>query len=427
MNKIIYKNKNTLRGVFEVDGDKSISHRGIIIGAIAEGVTEIKNFLTGDDCLATIDCFRNLGIKIELNNTTITIYGNGLKGLTQPKNILDIRNSGTTIRLVSGVLSGQDFASTLTGDSSIKKRPMDRVLIPLRAMGANIKCQNNIYPPINIVGANLKPIEYTLPIASAQVKSAILLAGLYTNGKLIVNEPIATRNHTELMLNYFGANIYKKDSQIISLPVKRLVAKKISVPGDISSAAFFIVAALICENSHITIKNVGFNPTRIGLITALKQMGANIVIKNKRLLSHEEVCDIEVKHSKLRGIDIYGKLIPCMIDEIPIFAIAALFAKGKTIIRNAEELQFKESNRIKSLVTELKKLGAKIEETNDGMIIEGGHLLYGNKLSSYNDHRIAMSLVIASLKTFGHTEIDNINCMQISFPNFFNILKRIIV
>lgn len=415
----------SLNGEIEVDGDKSISHRAIIIGSIAEGTTEINNFLNGDDCISTIECFKSLGIKIELNNKTAVVHGKGFTGFTKPKRVLNVGNSGTTMRLLCGILSAQNFSSTLTGDDSIKKRPMNRVSIPLKKMGANIDCQNDIYPPIKIQGQNINAIEYTLPVASAQVKSAILLASLFAKTPTIINEPIATRNHTELMINFFGGNIYKENTKVISTPVERLEARQIDIAGDISSAAFFIVAAIICENSHIVIKNVGLNPTRTGIITALKQMGGDIKIRNKRMLSCEEVCDIEVKSSMLTAIEIQGDIIPTMIDEIPIFSIASLFAKGTTVIRNAEELKIKESNRIKVLATEIKKLGGKVEETLDGLIIEGGHPLYATKVSAHNDHRIAMSLAIVGLKTTGTTEIDSTDCINVSFPNFFSILEKL--
>jgi len=406
--------------VIEVDGDKSISHRAVMIGAIAEGTTVIHNFLNGADCVSTIECFRSMGIKIELDNKTVVVHGKGLYGLTQPSQALDVGNSGTTIRLLCGLLSAQNFSSTLTGDDSIKKRPMDRVITPLQMMGADIT-----YPPININGKKINSVEYTLPVASAQVKSAILFASLFAETETIINEPIPTRNHTELMLNYFGGKIHTENKKIISTPIKRLEAKEITIPNDISSAAFFIVASLICENSYVTLTNVGVNPTRMGLITTLQKMGGDIKLKNHKTLANEPVCDIEVKSSKLTATEISGDIIPSMIDEIPIFSIAALFATGTTIIKNAEELKFKESNRLSALATELKKLNAKIEETTDGLIIEGGHVLYGDKVSTYNDHRIAMSLAIASLKTIGHVELDNPDCVNISFPRFFDILKRL--
>lgn len=414
-----------LNGIIEVDGDKSISHRAIIIGSISEGTTIINGFLNGKDCMYTIKCFRSLGIKIKVNNKNVFVYGNGIRGLKKPNKILYVGNSGTTIRLLCGILSAQNFNTTLTGDESIKTRPMDRVVIPLKKMGANINCIKDIYAPISIHGGNIKNINYTLPIPSAQIKSAILFASLYANKPTIINEPVATRDHTERMLNYFGANIIKHNNKIISTPTNKLLAKEIIIPGDISSAAFFIVATLICEKSHVIIKNVGVNTTRTGIITALKKMGANITLNNKRLLNLEEVCDIEVKTSKLNGIRIYGDIIPTMIDEIPIFAIAALFAKGTTIIENAEELKVKESNRIKAIVTEVKKLGGKIKETTDGMVIEGGHTLYGTSVKAYNDHRIAMSLAIAGLKTKGKIKIDEISCINVSFPSFFRILEKL--
>lgn len=425
MNKLI-KPKNSLNGTITIPGDKSISHRAVMFGSISKGETIVKGFLTGDDCMSTISCFRNLGVDIKINNDTVIIKGNGLDGLVKPKDILDVGNSGTTIRLISGILSAQPFSCKITGDSSIQKRPMNRVILPLSEMGADIKGEiKDGYAPLIINGKKLKGIEYTLPVASAQVKSAILLASLFADSKTIINEPVASRNHTEIMLNYMGADIKKTDKKIISTPVKQLYSKEIEIPGDISSAAFFIVAGLIMQNSHILIKNVGINETRTGIIDSLKEMGGNINILNKKNDSGELTADIEVKSSNLKAITISGEIIPRMIDEIPIFAVAALFADGKTIIKDAEELKVKESNRIKTMSEELKKLGANVEETDDGMIIEGNSILKGNEVESHNDHRVAMSLSIAGLKAKGETVIKNSNCVNISFPNFYEYLEKL--
>lgn len=426
MEKIIKPKKN-LNFTITVPGDKSISHRSVMLGSIASGKTEVFGFLNGADCLSTISCFKKLGVKIEVDGTHVTIYGNGIKGLLPPTDILDVGNSGTTLRLISGLLSAQPFESILTGDSSIQKRPMDRVAIPLKKMGANIKNLKNdnphIYAPIKIKGQNLTGIEYILPVASAQVKSAIILAGLYANSDTIIIEPETTRDHTEIMLNYLGANIDKIGNKIICHPINELYGKKIYVPSDISSAAYFIVAGLICENSHIILKNVGINPTRTGIITVLKNMGGNINILNEHSSCGELIGDIEVKTSKLKATTIGGKIIPLLIDEIPIIAVAACFAEGKTVIKNAEELKVKESNRIKVMTEELSKMGADITETDDGMVINGGKQLKGSVSDSHNDHRIAMSITIAALCAYGETKINDAQCVDISFPNFYDYFK----
>lgn len=426
MEKII-KPKTGLKGCFTIPGDKSISHRAVMLGAISLGDTEIEGFLTGNDCLSTISCFQKLGIEIIVDSNKVIVKGKGLNGLTKPTEILDVGNSGTTLRLISGLLSAQNFECEITGDSSIQKRPMDRVAIPLRLMNADIQGNgdDHIYAPIKIKGKQLKGIHYTLPVASAQVKSSILLASLFAQGDTIITEPETTRDHSEIMLNYLGADIEHHGKEIISHPVKELYGKKIKIPGDISSAAYFIVAGLISPNSNIKLLNVGINPTRTGIIMALKSMGGDIQIKNSRSLGGELTADIEVTSSQLQGITIGGDTIPKLIDEIPVLAVAACFAKGTTIIKNAEELKVKESNRIKTMVTELKKLGADIEETNDGMIINGGNLLHGAVTESYHDHRIAMSLSIAALCCSSEVTINNAQCVDISFPNFYDYIATL--
>lgn len=418
--------KDNVSGEIIVPGDKSISHRSIMFGAISKGKTEIEGFLMGEDCLATINCFRKMGIDIEIESDKVTVYGKGLNGLSEPKEILDVQNSGTAIRLLLGLLAAQSFSSSITGDSSIQKRPMDRVMIPLKQMGADIHGLNTpTNAPLKVTGKKLNAVEYTLPVASAQVKSAVIIAGMYAEGKTIITEPEKTRDHTELMLNYFGANIERDGNKIIVNPVIELNAKNVFVPGDISSAAFFMVAASILKNSCLTIKNVGINPTRTGIITALKQMGADIELLNERTLSGEKTADILIKSSNLKAITLEGGIIPLMIDEIPVFAVAALFAEGTTIIKDAQELKVKESNRISAMVKELSKMGADIEETDDGMIIKGGASLKGAAVESYNDHRIAMSLAIAALKASGNTVIEGGECVNISFPGFYDLIKNI--
>jgi len=416
------KPKQNIKKKLTVPGDKSISHRAVMFGAISEGVTQIDGFLMGDDCLSTIKCFRQLGIEIEINETKVIVYGKGLYGLRKSANILDVGNSGTTLRLITGLLSAQNFLTEITGDVSIQKRPMDRVIIPLSKMGANIEGK---FCPIKINGSALKGINYTLPVASAQVKSAILLASLYAEGQTIITEPAPIRDHTEIMLNYLGANIKKDGNKIISNKINQLYAKNIIVPADISSAAYFIVAGLIVPDSEILITNVGFNFTRTGIIDVLEDMGADISIINKRNSCGDIVADILVKTSKLKSTTIGGSIIPRLIDEIPIIAVAACFAKGQTIIKDAAELKVKESNRILTIATELNKMGANIIQTDDGMIINGVEQLKGAKVESYNDHRIAMSLAIAALASQGTTTINNADCTDISFPDFFETIYNL--
>lgn len=423
MKKILMYNKN-LKGKTKVLGDKSISHRAIMFGAIAEGVTNIKGLLKGEDCISTINCFKDLGIKITEENNIISVYGNGLYGLKKPNKTLYVGNSGTTIRIISGILSAQNFSCEITGDSSIIKRPMKRIIEPLSLMGANIESNNNL-APLNINGNNLNSISYNMPVASAQVKSAILLASLYAKGKTTIIEKFKSRDHSEIMLNYFGANINVNGNIIQSKKIEKLNAQNIEICGDISSACFIIVGALITENSHIIIENVGINPTRIGFLEILKKMGANINFLNTRFVSGEKVCDIEVKSSKLKCCNISGEIIPRMIDEIPLFALVASLANGKSIVKDAQELKFKESNRIKTITTELNKIGANIIETDDGMIIEGNRTFFGNKCESYNDHRIAMCIAIASLVCKEPIILNDYECINISFPNFFDILENL--
>ena len=423
MKKILLNNKS-LNGKTTVLGDKSISHRAIMIGALSEGITNIKGFLKGEDCIATINCFKELGIKIVENEDMISVYGNGLYGLKKPKNQLYVGNSGTTIRLISGILSAQKFSSIVTGDSSIIKRPMKRIVEPLSLMGANIESDNG-FAPLYINGSNLKGIEYNMPIASAQVKSAILLASLFAKNKTTIIEKYKSRDHSEIMLKQFGANISINNNVIESNPISKLIPQNINICGDISSACFIIVGALITKNSHIIIENVGINPTRTGFLEVLLKMGANIKFLNIKYINGEKVCDIEVKSSKLKACDISGDIIPKMIDEIPLFALVASLASGTSVVKDAEELKFKESNRIKTISTELNKIGANIIETSDGMIIEGDKIFYENECESYNDHRIAMCIAIASLVCNEPIILNNYECVNISFPNFFDILENL--
>lgn len=421
---VTIKPKRNIKKTLSVPGDKSISHRAVMFGAIAEGTTEIEGFLMGDDCLSTIKCFRQLGIDIEVNENKVIVHGKGLYGLSKPDTILDVGNSGTTLRLITGLLAAQSFSCEITGDKSIQKRPMDRVITPLSQMGANIEGK---FCPIKINGSKLKAIEYTLPVASAQVKSAILLASLYVDSQTCIIEPAPTRDHTEIMLNYLGANIQKDGNKIISNKVNQLYAKNIVVPADISSAAYFIVMGLIVPDSEILITDVGCNFTRTGIIDVLKDMKADISVLNERNVCGEVVADILVRTSELKSTTIGGSIIPRLIDEIPIIAVAACFAQGKTVIKDASELKVKESNRIKTIATELNKMGANIVETDDGMIIEGGRSLKGTTVESYNDHRVAMSLAVAALVADGNTTINNADCTDISFPDFFKYIDSLIV
>ncbi len=419
---------NGFKGMVDIPGDKSISHRAVMLGALAEGSTKIEHFLPGEDCLATIHCLQAMGIQfaIENNGSTIIVHGKGLKGLSSPENVLNAQNSGTTMRLLLGILAGQPFFSVMTGDDSLVKRPMARVTGFLQKMGASIwGREKGEYAPLAIQGGNLKGITANLPVASAQVKSAILLAGLFAQGKTIVYEPAPSRDHTERMLQYFGVQITKEENGIVLQEKGKLKACEITVPGDISSAAYFMVAASIIPNAQVTLKGVGINPTRDGMIEVLQQMGANIQINNKTILNGEPVADITVRYSPLKGIEVKGDIIPRLIDEIPILAVAASTAQGEMVIQNAEELKIKESNRIQSMVEELSGFGVKIKELPDGMWIQGGKLT-GSICDSRGDHRIAMACAIAGLVAQGKTLIKNTNCVNISFPNFFQTLHTLI-
>lgn len=416
----------TLKGEITVPGDKSISHRAVMFGSLAKGLTEITNFLQGADCLSTISCFRKLGIEIENGSDRILVHGRGLHGLTAPDCVLDAGNSGTTTRLISGILAPQSFTTTLTGDASIQKRPMKRIMEPLSMMGANIKSlKGNGCAPLEIQGSPLKGIHYTSKVASAQVKSAVLLAGLYASGETSVTEPVISRNHTEIMLSHFGAEIATEGTTASIRPEPVLEGRKITVPGDISSAAYFIAAGLIVPGSEILIKNVGINETRDGILRVAKQMGGNIRLLNENRDSGEPVADILVSHSSLRGIEIKGSIIPTLIDELPVIAIMAAYAKGTTVIADAAELKVKESNRIDVMVNNLTSMGADITGTEDGMIINGGKPLHGALIHSMDDHRIAMSFAVAALRAEGMTTIEGGECVNISYPAFYKDLESL--
>lgn len=420
------KKVNHLSGEISIPGDKSISHRAIMFGSIANGVTEITNFLEGADCLSTISCFQKMGIPIEHIGSRVIVHGKGLHGLTVPNCTLDVGNSGTTTRLISGILSGQQFTSHLNGDASIQKRPMKRILTPLHRMNADITSDlSNDCAPLTICSSKLTGIHYESPVASAQVKSCVLLAGMYANDITSVTEPVLSRNHTELMLAAFGADItsHQTTAQIAPEPV--LAGQKIEVPGDISSAAYFIVAGLIVPNSEILIQNVGINPTRDGILSVALAMGGDITRLNERTVSGEPVCDLLVRSSQLHGTTVGGSIIPALIDEIPAIAIMAAFAEGTTVIKDAAELKVKETNRIDTVTSNLSAMGCDIVPTEDGMIIHGGRTLHGTTIDSYLDHRIAMSFAIAALACEGETTIKDGECVNISYPEFYEDLGRL--
>ncbi len=421
-----FKRVQALKGTVRVPGDKSISHRSIMFGALAEGTTQVTNFLKGADCLSTIACFQKMGIEIVHDGEEIQIHGRGLHGLYEPVETLDVGNSGTTMRLLSGILAGQRFASRLDGDASIQSRPMKRIIKPLRQMEAKIKSiRENGCAPLQIEPSMLHGIRYDSPVASAQVKSCILLAGLYADSPTSVKEPYLSRNHTEVMLQKFGAYVTSEGTTITVMPEPKLYAQKIEVPGDISSAAYFIAAALIVPGSEVLIEHVGMNPTRDGLLRVCKAMGADITILNKNH-SGEPTADLLVRHSGLKGTTVGGALIPTLIDELPVVAALACFAEGTTVIKDAQELKVKESNRIDAMVKSLSLMGAKVTETEDGMIIEGGHSLHGAVIDSRLDHRIAMTFAVTALAADGETEIRDADCVKISYPDFYRDLYSLI-
>ena len=404
-------------GQIKVPGDKSISHRAVMLGSLANGVTEISGFLKGADCLSTIDCFRKMGIDIDINGENVTVHGNGLRGLKKPDEMLYTGNSGTTTRLLCGILAGQNFDTSITGDASIQKRPMGRVVQPLSMMGAKIE---NEYCPLYITGTKLHGINYKMPVASAQVKTAIILAGLYADGETVIHEIEKSRDHTELMLSAMGADLTVDNLDITVKPTNDLTAVNVDVPGDISSAAFFLVLGAIMPNSQITVTNVGINPTRTGIIDVLKDMGADITLENVHTSAGETVADITVRSSSLKGTTVGGDIIPRLIDELPIIAVAAVFADGQTVIKDAQELKVKETNRIRAVVDEFNKCGIDITETDDGMIINGGKSIHGADFKTYGDHRMATSLTVLAQLANGESTLDDSDCACVSYPTFFD-------
>lgn len=413
---VIQKIKKAV-GQIKVPGDKSISHRAVMLGSLANGVTEISGFLKGADCLSTIDCFRKMGIDIDINGENVTVHGNGLRGLKKPDEMLYTGNSGTTTRLLCGILAGQNFDTSITGDASIQKRPMGRVVQPLSTMGAKVE---NEYCPLYITGTKLHGIDYKMPVASAQVKTAIILAGLYADGETVIHEIEKSRDHTELMLSAMGADLTVDNLDITVKPTNDLTAVNVDVPGDISSAAFFLVLGAIMPNSQITVTNVGINPTRTGIIDVLKDMGADITLENVHTSAGETVADITVRSSSLKGTTVGGDIIPRLIDELPIIAVAAVFADGQTVIKDAQELKVKETNRIRAVVDEFNKCGIDITETDDGMIINGGKSIHGADFKTYGDHRMAMSLTVLAQLADGESTLDDSDCACVSYPTFFD-------
>ena len=426
-------NLTGLHGTISVPGDKSISHRLVMFGSIANGKTSITNFLNGADCNATVSCFRKMGIKIERSQDSVTIHGRGLHGLQAQDDILNVGNSGTTARLLCGILSGQSFDSKISGDDSLKARPMGRVISPLRSMGANISSiLRNGCAPLYITKGSLHGIQYNSPVASAQVKSAILLAGLYAEGDTSVTEPFLSRNHTELILKAYGADIESSEVKGTSKhtavihPGNELYGQEMKVPGDISSAAYFIAAGLLVPDSEILIQNVGVNPTRSGIIDVCKKMGGNITLLNEHLESGEPVADILVKTSRLHGITIEGKMIPTLIDEIPIIAVMAANAEGITIIKDAQELAVKETNRLETITDNLLAMNCHVIPADDGMTIYGGKKLKGTTIHPLFDHRIAMAFSIAALTAKGITKILDSQCVDVSYPSFYDTFEQLL-
>ncbi len=419
------KNAKSLSGEIIPPPDKSISHRAVNISCLSEGRSIIRNFLRAEDTVRTLDAFRHMGIDIEDNGKDIITNGKGLNGLKEPQNIIDCGNSGTTMRLLCGVLAGQSFPALLTGDASLTHRPMQRVISPLSEMGALIKSEEGGYPPLEIKPGELKPIQYKSPLASAQVKSSILLAGLYCHGVTSVNEPEKSRDHTERMLKAAGVNIEIKGLKVSVTGKAHLKPFDITIPGDFSSAAFFIVAGTIVNNSNVVIKNVGINPTRTGLIDILKRMGADIRFENTREVSGEPVADIYIKSAHLTGIELGGTAILRALDEFPILCVAASVARGITKITDARELRVKESDRIASMAGALKKMNVDVEELEDGIIIKGAQRLGATSVKSYGDHRVAMALTIAGLVSQGEMNIENTECINTSFPEFIDTLYKL--
>ena len=413
-----------LNGELNFPGDKSISHRAAMLASISKGNSILKNYSSSIDCQSTLDCMRSLGADIRSVGKDIHVHGKGLRTPSEPDDVLDCGNSGTTMRLLCGLLAGQNFSTTLTGDVSLRRRPMDRIIKPLVDNGAEIYGrQLNRFAPLYIIGKSLSDVTYELPVASSQVKSAVLLAGLYADGEVRVVEPVTSRDHTERMLAFCGVDI-QREGNVISLGRNRQPAAcDFQVPGDISSAAFMIALGLLVPGSHLRLKNVGINPTRTGLLTVLKKMGADLKIEKERSISNESVGDIVVQNAALKAVDISGNMIPKLIDELPLIAVIATQAEGRTVIKDAQELRIKESDRIAAIVGELKKMGAAIEESDDGFIVDGPTPLHAAVCKSFKDHRIAMALSVAAWIADGETTIQDADCVGISFPDFYQLVS----
>jgi 3-phosphoshikimate 1-carboxyvinyltransferase len=416
----------TLHGSVTVPGDKSITHRALLLGAIAQGVSIVRNWLPSADCQATLDALRALGVRVEqISPSELLVHGAGLRGLKPPVAPIDCQGSGTTIRLLSGILAGQLFTSTLDGHAGLRRRPMERVAVPLREMGADIKTQHGC-PPLTITGGNLNGIDYRLPVASAQVKSAVLLAGLYADGQTTIRQPGPSRDHTERMLRAQGVPIESRDDTIILTPDMRALAPiSLPIPADFSSAAFPLVAALLVHEADVRIEGVGVNSTRTGLLDVLGEMGAEIIWLNRTEQGGEPVADLVVRSSGLRGVEVYGETVVRMIDEFPILAVAATQVQGETLVRDARELRVKETDRIASVVTELRALGAPIEERDDGFVVAGPTRLRGAQVQSHGDHRLAMALVVAGLIAEGETVVEGADVIADSFPGFVDLMRRL--
>ncbi|TYO95567.1 3-phosphoshikimate 1-carboxyvinyltransferase [Desulfallas thermosapovorans] len=426
--EVVINPVRTLRGDVQVPGDKSISHRAVMLGALAMGETEIENFLTGEDCLSTIRVAQSLGVDIKMDQNRVLVRGGGLDALREPGDVLDAGNSGTTMRMMAGILAGCPFFSVLTGDASLRCRPMRRVIQPLTAMGARIAARGgNAYAPMAISGGDLCAITYTSPVASAQVKSAVLLAGLFADGPTTVIEPARSRDHTERMLEYFGARVEVEDKRVTVWGRPDLRGRKVTVPGDMSSAVFLLVAGATVPGAELVVRNVGINPTRAGALDILVQMGADLQIFNERRVNGEPVGDIRVRGGRLTGAKIGGAIIPYLIDELPALAVAAALAEGETVVRDAAELRYKETDRIDAVVKLLGAMGANITGREDGFIVRGGRKLTGTVCDSFGDHRIAMAAAVAGLQARGTTRIKEADCVRISYPAFFDTLNLISV
>jgi 3-phosphoshikimate 1-carboxyvinyltransferase len=414
-----------LQGSVRLPGDKSISHRYAMLAAIAQGTTEIQNYATGADCRSTLSCLQALGVDVQTRGASVRIEGYGLDGLRAPAGTLDAGNSGSTIRMLAGILAGQPFASRISGDESLSRRPMDRIMLPLRQMGAHVEAREGRFPPVEIRGGRLQPIDYTLPVPSAQVKTCVLFAGLYAAGTTTVREPVATRDHTELALREFGAQVEKRDGAISVEGRPGLRARRLVVPGDLSSAAFFLVAALLVPGSSVLVQGVGLNPTRSALLDLLASMGAGVGLQNLEVRHGELTGDILVRTSPLRGGVIEGGLTTALIDEIPVLAVLGAASRDGLLVKDARELRLKETDRISTVAENLQRMGVSVELHEDGFFVPGGQSFRAARLDSFGDHRIAMAFAVAALRADGECAIDGAEAVNVSFPGFFDLLRRL--